>query len=75
MVVNGQLHALAALPPGERTAGTIWVGGTVKPKAGLDAMEKRKFCPCHELNPGLPTRILSLYQLSYPDSRFFEILN
>jgi hypothetical protein len=35
--VSGQLHAPAA-----RIRGTHWVGGWMGPRAGLDAVEKRK---------------------------------
>jgi hypothetical protein len=35
---------------------------------GLDAVEKRKSCPCRESNPGRPTCSPSLYRLRYPDS-------
>jgi hypothetical protein len=41
--MSGQLHAPAALPPGERATGTSWIGGWVGPRAGLDDMEKWKF--------------------------------
>jgi hypothetical protein len=41
--VSGQLHAPAALPPGERAPGTHWIGGWVDLRAGLDDMGKRKF--------------------------------
>jgi hypothetical protein len=34
--VSGQIHAPAALPPGERAPGTHWVGAWVGPRAGLD---------------------------------------
>jgi hypothetical protein len=37
MDVSGQLHTPAALP-----LGTLCIGGKVDPKAGLEAMEKRK---------------------------------
>jgi hypothetical protein len=30
------------LYPGERAAGTHWIGGWVGPRAGLDAVEKRR---------------------------------
>jgi hypothetical protein len=30
---------------GERTPGTLWIGGWVGPRAGLDDMEKRKLLP------------------------------
>jgi hypothetical protein len=50
----------AALPPGERALGTLWIGGWVDPIAGLDDVEKRKF-----LNLGRPARSQSLCQLRY----------
>jgi hypothetical protein len=41
--------------PGKRVHGTHWIGGWVSPRAGLDAVEKRKIsCPCRESNPGRP---------------------
>jgi hypothetical protein len=51
--VSGQLHASAALPPGERTPGTHWIGGWVDLRAGLEDLEKRKFLnlPGLELRP------------------------
>jgi hypothetical protein len=39
MEVSGQLHAPAALPRGERAPGTVWIGGWVGFRAGLDAVE------------------------------------
>jgi hypothetical protein len=52
--VSGQLHAPAALPPGN-SPGTHFIGGRVDPRAGLDDMEKRKFftLPGLELLPPL----------------------
>jgi hypothetical protein len=38
MRVGGQLHALAALPPGKRP-GTHCIGGWVGPRTGLDQHE------------------------------------
>jgi hypothetical protein len=61
-----QLHAPAALPPGERAPGTHWMGGWVYPRAGLGEIEKWKFLtlPVLELRPlGRPARGQSLYQL------------
>jgi hypothetical protein len=46
MEVSGQLHALAALPPGERAPGIHWIGGWVGPRAILDTVVKRKI-PSH----------------------------
>jgi hypothetical protein len=37
--------------PGERAPGTHWTGGWVKPRAGLDALEKRKFLALLGLEP------------------------
>jgi hypothetical protein len=49
MEVSGQLHALAALPPGEIALGTHWIDL----RAGLDEVEKRKFLPLSGLDPPL----------------------
>jgi hypothetical protein len=57
MEVSGQLHAPAALPPGERALGTHWIVGWVGPSVSLQAVEKTKFCPCQESNPGRPGRL------------------
>jgi hypothetical protein len=43
LVGDGQLHAPAALLPGERAPGIHWIGGWLGPRAGLDDMKKRKF--------------------------------
>jgi hypothetical protein len=64
---RGQLHALAALPPG-----THWLGGWVDPRAGPDDVEKRKFLILQalELRPlSHPARSQSLYRLRYPAPR------
>jgi hypothetical protein len=42
MEVGGQLHALAALLPRERTLRTYWIGGWMGPRFGLEAVAKRK---------------------------------
>jgi hypothetical protein len=71
MEVSGQLHTPAALPPEERASGTLWIGGGVDPRAGLDDLEKRKFLtlPGLELRPlGRPARSQSLYRLRYHGS-------
>jgi hypothetical protein len=52
----------AALSPRKETPvliGYEWVG--------LDAVETRKILHCRESDTGLPARIPSIYQLSYPD--------
>jgi hypothetical protein len=52
MEVIGQLHAPAALPPKERDPRTHWIAGWVGPRAGLDAVVKRKLpSPCQDSNP------------------------
>jgi hypothetical protein len=69
--VSSQLHAPAALYPGERAPGTQWRGGWVDPRAGLDDVEKRKFLtlPGLELQPlGRPAHSQSVYWLFYPGS-------
>jgi hypothetical protein len=48
--------------PREIAPGTHWIGGWVGPRAGLDAVEKRRIsCPCRESNPGSQARNPSLY--------------
>jgi hypothetical protein len=42
MEMSGYLHALAALPSGKEPLGTHWIEGRVRPRTGLDVMEKRK---------------------------------
>jgi hypothetical protein len=42
---------------------THWIEGWVGPRAGLDAMEKRKILPLPGIEPGRPVRSQSL--LSY----------
>jgi hypothetical protein len=63
--VSGQLHTLAALPPGERAPGTHWIGGWVDPRAGSDDMEKGRFLTLLglELRPLSPAHSQSLYRL------------
>jgi hypothetical protein len=51
--------------PGEGALGNHWIGGWVDPRAGLDALEKRKISyPCRELYPSRRAGSLSLYRLS-----------
>jgi hypothetical protein len=61
--VNGQLHALAALPPKESIPGTLSIGGLVDPRAGPDDVEKRKFLtlPILELRPSVVQPVASRY--------------
>jgi hypothetical protein len=41
--------------PGERTTGTLWTGGWVGPRAGLDTEVRGKIlCPCRGSNPDRP---------------------
>jgi hypothetical protein len=42
MEVSGQLHVMAALPPGKERLVSITIGGWVGPRAGMDAVVKRK---------------------------------
>jgi hypothetical protein len=50
MEVSGQLHALAALPSGERTPVTHWIGGWMDPRTGLDDVEKSIFLTHRDSN-------------------------
>jgi hypothetical protein len=55
MEVSGQLHASAALPPGERAPDTHWIEGWLGPRAVLDAVVKRTILsPRRESNPRIP---------------------
>jgi hypothetical protein len=59
--VSGELQAQAALPPGERAPGILWIG--------LDDVEKRKLLTLPGLELGRlggPARSQSLYRLRYP---------
>jgi hypothetical protein len=61
MELNGQLHAQAALPPGEICLDVGWIRGWVGPEIGTD-WEKN---PCYLLGTELlPCKLLAL--LSYP---------
>jgi hypothetical protein len=42
MELSDQLHAPAALLPGETASGSHWLGGWVDPRAGLDAPASTK---------------------------------
>jgi hypothetical protein len=56
VVICGQLHARAALPPGERALGTHSIGGWVGPRVGADAVGKRRIVHCREYKSILETR-------------------
>jgi hypothetical protein len=49
-----------SLYPGEETPGTLWIGISVGPRAGLDAMQKKKNPALQGIEPGS-----SLYRLNY----------
>jgi hypothetical protein len=56
--------------PGARTADTHWIGGWVDPRAGLDAVMKRKnpiIVPVGNWNSVVQPMAQFLYWLSYPD--------
>jgi hypothetical protein len=63
MRVDGQLHALDALPPGKRP-GTHCTGGWVGPRAGMGGCGKSR-PPTGIRSPDRPARSESLYRLSY----------
>jgi len=70
MEVNGQNHALAALPPGNNTS-THRIGGCEGPRARLDVLEKKtiSFCPYWKLNPRLSS--MSIHQPHFNGSHAF----
>jgi hypothetical protein len=47
---SGQLHAIAALPPGEIAPDTDWIEGWLGTRAGLDVVERRKSCTYRDSN-------------------------
>jgi hypothetical protein len=61
MEESSQLHAPAALPPGERASNNHWIGGCRGPRVDLGAVEKRKLLHCWESNPSSPARSLCVY--------------
>jgi hypothetical protein len=61
--------------PGERALGTHWIEGWMGPRAGVEAMEKRKIsCPCQESKPGRSVRSSWLHRLRYPDYLLLPIV-
>jgi len=55
--------------PGETARSTNWIGGWVGPRAGLNAVMKRKIhAPTGNRALVVQPRALSLYWLSYPSS-------
>jgi hypothetical protein len=64
--------------PGEKSPGTPathWIGGCVGPRAGLDAVVKRKWAisaPAGNRTPAVQPVALSLYWLSYPEGSHFK---
>jgi hypothetical protein len=59
--------------PGERASGTHCIGGWVRPRAGVDDIEKSTFLtlPGLEVQPlGRPGRSQSLYRLRYPRRQY-----
>jgi hypothetical protein len=51
------------LIPKERTTGTLWIGGWVGPRTGLDDVEKRQFLNLSgfKLDPSVVQPLASLY--------------
>jgi hypothetical protein len=55
--------------PEEKAPNTHWIRSWVSPRAGQDAVKKRKkCCLCHECNTTCPTRSPSLCRLNHPCS-------
>jgi hypothetical protein len=53
MEMSGRLHAPAAFSLGKELLCTHWIGGWVSPRAGLDAVKKRKPFLYRESKPRL----------------------
>jgi hypothetical protein len=69
MEVRGKLHAPAALPPGKAPPGTDCIGGRVGPRAGLDAVVRRKIPSSYrDSNPRSPSPQLRPIPLNYLSS-------
>jgi hypothetical protein len=52
MDVSGQLQTPAVLHSGKTAAGTYWIRGSLGPKFGLNAVEKRKILTLPAIEPG-----------------------
>jgi hypothetical protein len=61
--VTGQLHDPAVLPSGKDALVTHWLGGWVGPRAGLDAVVKRKIpsLPLPRLEPPIIQLVAERY--------------
>jgi hypothetical protein len=71
--VSGQLHAPSSLSPRKGPPShTLWIGGRLDLRAGLEAMEKRRNLPLLGTEPSHLARRLSLYLLSYPGSLYMK---
>jgi hypothetical protein len=57
---------VVSFTPRERAPGTHWIGSWVGPRAGLDAMEKRKI-PSHRRESNLRTPIVQPVASLYTD--------
>jgi hypothetical protein len=58
----------SAQRPRRKSRITNWKGGWVRPRTGVDAVEKRIILHCWESNPGCSALGPSLYQLGFPGS-------
>jgi hypothetical protein len=59
-LVGGKLSASCPgrFTPGETEPGTLWIGGWVGPRAGLDTLGKRKILSLPGIEPGCPAHSL-----------------
>jgi hypothetical protein len=66
---------LGRFTTGKRASGTHWIKGCVKPRAGLDEVEKRKFFSIQGFEHryvGRAARSQSLYWLRYPSFKVYN---
>jgi hypothetical protein len=72
MEVSCQLHVPAAALP-EKEPGIRWIGGWVGPRAGLDAVAKRKIpVPGGNRTPVVQPTAWTLYWPSYPEHTLYR---
>jgi hypothetical protein len=66
MEMSGQLHAPAALPPGQTDPGTHFIVGWIDPRVDLNVLQKGKIsCSCLEFNPDSSVVILIMIYYYY----------
>jgi hypothetical protein len=68
MEVSGQLHAPGRFTPGKRAPDAHWRGVWMGPRAGLEAVAKRKILASAGTRTPVVHSVAKSYLLSYPGS-------